>query len=95
MYFDPVAQERQEGNFKIWLGQLLKGDPEQLACQLAKTHRPGHKLGAALWKNGAYNICYRVRYEAGFHAIVRFAPLGKTVYRTEKVENEAVVLQYL
>ncbi|ESZ89981.1 phosphotransferase enzyme family protein [Sclerotinia borealis F-4128] len=95
MYFDPIAQERQDRNFQIWIGQLLKGDPEQLACQLAKKHRPGHKLGAALWKNGAYNVCYRVRYEDGFHAIVRFSALGKTVYRTEKVENEAIVLQYL
>lgn len=63
--------------------------------QLAAEHRPGKPVAACRWKNGAFNICYRVRYEYGVHVVVRFAALGKAILRREKVRQEVTVMQYL
>ena len=52
-------------------------------------------MRACQWRNGAFNVCYRVEYEDGFEGIVRFAALGKTIFRTEKVHNELAVMKYL
>ncbi|KAF7900390.1 uncharacterized protein EAF01_007692 [Botrytis porri] len=95
MHFDSVAQKEQERNFMVWFQRLLQSEPEQTACRLAGKHRPGNGLTAVRWKTGGYNVTYRVTYDDGFQAIVRFAALGQSLYRTEKVENEAIVLQYL
>ncbi|KAJ8071709.1 hypothetical protein OCU04_002025 [Sclerotinia nivalis] len=73
----------------------MKEEPEQIACQLAGKHRPGNGLTAIQWETGGYNVTFRVKYDDSFQAIVRFAALGQSLYRTEKVENEAIVLQYL
>ncbi len=95
MLFDHVAEEQQEKNFTIWVQALLRKSPEHLAMHLAATHRAGKPIAACHWKNGSFNICYRVKYDDGFHAIVRFAALGRTIYRKEKVDNEVAVMKYL
>ncbi len=95
MLFDHVAEEQQEKNFSLWVQTLLRKSPEYLAMQLAGTHRAGKPTAACLWRNGSFNICYRVKYEDGFNAIVRFAALGRTIYRREKVDNEVAIMKYL
>lgn len=95
MYFDHLAEERQDRNFEVWLHALLQREPEQLAMRLAKKHYEGKTVAACVWKNGAFNVCYRVKYEDNTNVIVRFAALGRSVFRQEKVENEVAILQYL
>ncbi|KAL9106155.1 MAG: hypothetical protein Q9227_008803 [Pyrenula ochraceoflavens] len=95
MPFDHLAEERQERNFTLWVQMLLRTSPERLAMQLAEKHRAGKVSAARQWRNGALNVCYRVKYEDGFHAVVRFAALGRAIFRNEKVNNELAVMQYL
>ncbi|OBT42289.1 hypothetical protein VE00_06370 [Pseudogymnoascus sp. WSF 3629] len=95
MYFDHIAEDRQDKNFEVWLHALLQREPEQLAMRLAKKHYEGKTVAACVWKNGAFNVCYRVKYEDNTNVIVRFAALGRSVFRQEKVENEVTVLRYL
>ncbi|KIW39700.1 uncharacterized protein PV06_08289 [Exophiala oligosperma] len=95
MLFDHVAEERQEKNFTIWVQSLLGKSPEHLAMHLAATHRAGRPIAACRWKNGSFNICYRVKYDDGFHAVVRFAALGRTIHRREKVNDEVAIMRYL
>lgn len=95
MEVDHLAEQRQKGYFAIWVQNLLRKSPEQLAMQLAAHHRVGSTASACQWRNGAFNVCYRVRYKDGFEAIVRFAALGKTIFRTEKVANEVAFMKYL
>lgn len=95
MHFDHIAEQRQDKYFKTWLQDLQAKLPEVLAMQLAAQHRPGKPKAACYWRNGAFNICYLVRYEDGFHAIVRFAALGKVMFRAEKVRNEVAAINYL
>lgn len=92
MYFDHVAEERQDRNYEVWLHALLQREPEQLAMRLAKKHYEGKTIAACVWNNGAFNGCYRVKYEDNTNVIVRFAALGRSVFRQEKVENEVAVL---
>ena len=95
MPFDHLAEERQERNFTLWAQMFLRTSPEHLAMQLAAKHRAGKPSAACLWRNGAFNVCYRVKYEDGFHAVVRFAALGRAIFRNEKVSNELAVMKYL
>lgn len=95
MLFDHLAEEEQEKNFNLWVQALLQRSPEHLAMRLAATHWAGKPTAACLWNNGSFNICYRVRYEDGLDAIVRFAALGRTIHRQEKVDNEVAIMKYL
>jgi aminoglycoside phosphotransferase (APT) family kinase protein len=95
MLFDHVAEEQQEKNFTLWVHAFLRKSPEHLAMRLAATHRSGKPIAACRWKNGSFNLCYRVKYEDGYNAIVRFAALGRTIHRHEKVDNEVAVMDYL
>ena len=95
MRFDHLAEERQEKYFTIWAQNLLRKSPEHLAMQLAAEHRAGNPAAARQWLNGVFNVCYRVKYKDGFEVIVRFASLGRTIFRSEKVHNEVDVMEYL
>lgn len=46
MYFDHIAEERQDRNFEVWLHPLLQREPEQLAMRLAKKHYEGKTVAA-------------------------------------------------
>lgn len=63
--------------------------------QLAEHHAQRIAKSACPWKDGSLNVCYRVKFDEGPDAIVRFAALGRTIFRAEKVEDEVTVLQYL
>ncbi|GKZ30371.1 hypothetical protein AbraIFM66950_008872 [Aspergillus brasiliensis] len=95
MEFDHVAEQKQEQKAAAWLNLWLSRSPEILSIQLAKKHRPGKAISACLWKAGAFNICYRVRYDDGPDVIVRFAALGRTILRREKVQIEVATMNYI
>ncbi|OJJ73540.1 hypothetical protein ASPBRDRAFT_73900 [Aspergillus brasiliensis CBS 101740] len=95
MVFDHVAERKQEQKAAAWLNLWLSRSPEILSIQLAKKHRPGKAISACLWKAGAFNICYRVRYDDGSDVIVRFAALGRTILRREKVQIEVATMNYI
>ncbi|KAE8348270.1 kinase-like protein [Aspergillus coremiiformis] len=88
MDFDHIAEKKQEQKATVWLNLWSNRSPELLSMQLAKKHRPGETVSACLWKSGAFNICYRVRYKDGPDVILRFAALGRAILRREKVQNE-------
>lgn len=71
-------------------------DPKQLATGLVDKRRQGSPKAkdARQLKNGAINVCYQVRCEDGFEAIVWFAALGRAIFCTENVQNEVAVINY-
>ncbi|KAM5435813.1 hypothetical protein MferCBS31731_006070 [Microsporum ferrugineum] len=95
MEFDRIVSQKQEQKFAAWLKLFLSKTPEILSMQIAYQHRPGNPRSACRWKSGAFNICYRVRYEDGFHLVVRFSALGKAILRQEKARQEVAVMNYL
>lgn len=95
MEFDHLAEKKQEQKATAWLKLWSSRSPEILSMQLAKKHRPGETVSACLWKSGAFNICYRVRYDDGPDVIVRFAALGRSILRREKVQVEVATMKYI
>lgn len=84
MDFDHLAEKKQEQKTTAWLHLLTSRSPEILSMQLAEKHLPGKPVSACLWKSGAFNICYRVRYNEGADVIVRFAALEELSYAGRK-----------
>lgn len=86
MQFDHVSEERQDRNFGRWVQALSANSPEHLAMRRVGAYFGQGRKQACQWRNGAFNVCYRVRIrDSGHEAIVRFAALGRTVFRAEKV----------
>lgn len=77
------------------MAALLQREPEQPAIRLAKKHRERRTVAAREWNNGAFYVCYCVKYEDNTNVIVRFAALGRSVFRQGKVNNEVAVPRYL
>ncbi|KAL1850623.1 hypothetical protein Plec18170_006908 [Paecilomyces lecythidis] len=95
MDFDHLSEQQSDRIFQVWLQNLIRNSPEELAGKLAAKHRQGTPVSASRPFNGAFNVCYRVTYEDGYRVIVRFAALGRTTFRKEKVENEVSTMNYL
>ncbi|KAM0132395.1 hypothetical protein ACHAP3_006432 [Botrytis cinerea] len=95
IHFGSVAQKEQQRDFMVWFQRPLQSKPEQISCQLPGSHRPGNQLTAIRSKTRGYDVAYRVACDDGYQAVVNFAALGQLLYRTEKFENEAIVLLYL
>jgi hypothetical protein len=95
MDFDHLAEQQSDRLFKVWLQNLIRNSPEELAGKLAAKHRQGTPVSASQPFNGAFNVCYRVTYEDGYRVIVRFSALGRITFRNEKVEDEVSIMDYL
>ncbi|GIK00114.1 hypothetical protein Aspvir_004132 [Aspergillus viridinutans] len=95
MDFDPLAQQQSDRIFQVWIQNLVKHSPEELAGKLASRHCPGTPATASRLSNGAFNICYRVTFKEGLRVVVRFAALGRVIARREKVEDEVAVMEYV
>ena len=94
MDFDHLAEKKHEQKVTAWLDLWLTRSPEILSMQLAKKHRRSETVSACLQKSGAFNICYRVRYDDGPDVIVRFAALRRAILHREKVQNEVATMKY-
>ncbi|PLB48908.1 phosphotransferase enzyme family protein [Aspergillus steynii IBT 23096] len=92
---DHLAKEQSDRVFQVWIQNLLRNAPENLAGRLASQHYPGTPVTASRLPNGAFNVCYRVTYDDGHRVVVRFTALGRVIARNEKVEDEVAVLTYL
>ncbi|GAD97289.1 hypothetical protein PVAR5_5963 [Paecilomyces variotii No. 5] len=95
MDVDHLAEERSDRIFQVWLQNLIRNSPRELAGKLAAKHRQETPVSASRPFNGAFNICYRVTYKDGYRVIVRFTALGRVTFRNEKVENEVLTMDYL
>lgn len=95
MDFDSLAKQQSDRIFQVWIQNLLRNSPENLAGKLASRHCPGTPVTALRLPNGAFNICYRVAFENGHRVLVRFTALGRVVARNEKVEDEVAIMGYV
>ncbi|PYH92929.1 hypothetical protein BO71DRAFT_328890, partial [Aspergillus ellipticus CBS 707.79] len=93
--FDPLAKQRSDLIFQVWIQNLLRNRPEELAGKLAARHCPGTPTTASRLPSGAFNICYRVTFQTGPRVVVRFTALGRILARTEKVDDEIATMKSL
>lgn len=95
MDFDNLAKAQSDRIFQVWIQNLLRNSPEELAGKLASRHCPGTPVSASRLPNGAFNICYRVTYINGHRVLVRFTALGRVIARNEKVHDEVAIMSYV
>jgi aminoglycoside phosphotransferase (APT) family kinase protein len=95
MDFDNLAKAQSDRIFQVWIQNLLRNSPEDLAGKLASRHCPGTPVTASRLSNGAFNVCYRVTYENGHRVLVRFTALGRVIARNEKVQDEVAIMNYV
>ncbi|KAF4210723.1 hypothetical protein CNMCM5878_003883 [Aspergillus fumigatiaffinis] len=95
MDFDPLAKQQSDRIFQVWIQNLVKHSPEELAAKLASRHCPGTPVTASQFSSGAFNICYRVTFKDGLRVLVCFTALGRVIARREKVEDEVAIMEYV
>ncbi|KAJ5561879.1 phosphotransferase enzyme family protein [Penicillium sp. DV-2018c] len=95
MDFDNLAKAQSDRIFQVWIQNLLRNSPEELAGKLASRHCPGTPITASRLRNGAFNVCYRVNYEDGHRVLVCFTALGRVISRNEKVQDEVAIMSYV
>ncbi|RJE20509.1 Phosphotransferase enzyme family protein [Aspergillus sclerotialis] len=85
MEFDKLAKDKSDRVFQVWVQNLLRNSPEELAGKLASGHCPGTPVTALQLSNGAFSVCYRVTYENGLRVLVRFTALGRVIAEMKRL----------
>ncbi|WEW59710.1 hypothetical protein PRK78_005190 [Emydomyces testavorans] len=95
MDFDDLACNRHDTFFILWRRNLETYAPERLAAKLAISHCNRTAIDAQNLSEGSYNRCFRVKFDQGPDAVVRFTALGRSFFRKEKVDDEVALMNYL
>ncbi|KAH0558460.1 hypothetical protein GP486_004881 [Trichoglossum hirsutum] len=95
MDYDELAMKQNDAMYLAWFRILQKSSPEELAATLASKHRSGKVVKSEYLSRGSYNHCYRVKFEEGPDAVVRFPARGKVSFPREKVDIEVSVMRYI
>ncbi|KAJ8129101.1 hypothetical protein O1611_g4530 [Lasiodiplodia mahajangana] len=95
MDWDELAEEQCQRIFRAWLQSLAQKWPD-LLTQIASQCRPDARVTeVSRFTTGAYNLCRIVTFDNGERLLVRFPILGRSHFRSEKVEDEIFVMRYL
>jgi hypothetical protein len=80
MDYGHLVTEQNDAMYLAWFRILQKKSPEELAATLAAQHRDGKVVRVEYLSRGSFNHCYKVKFEEGPDALVRFAALGKVSF---------------
>ncbi|KAJ5584415.1 phosphotransferase family protein [Penicillium hispanicum] len=83
MHFDDVAWERSEDMADNWLDAFIV------------KHRRGVPVELGDAKAGYFNVMFRMKFQDGGSAIIRFPKPGATMFPEEKVRNEVAAIRYI
>ncbi|KAJ5158675.1 uncharacterized protein N7500_008326 [Penicillium coprophilum] len=96
-YFDEIEETNGDDECKAWLSRAL--DSRDELAMFVAGRREGGGIGTYVgFLEGSFNLAFRFSFtDEGPDAIIRFPKPGHTatVYRDEKVMNEAYVMEYL
>lgn len=92
---DSLVCKQSDTMFIVWMRHLDQYKTEKLAAKLAYEHVGRLPVDAMHHSQGSFNRCYRVKFKQGPDVLVRFAALGRSMFRREKVEDEVAVLEYI
>lgn len=95
MHFDDVAWERSEAIQDAWIHELFKEETLMAIGRFILKHRRGVPVELGDPKAGAFNVCFRMKFEDGGSAIIRFPKPGATMFPEEKVRNEVAIIRYI
>lgn len=95
MCFDDVAWEKSEDMQDAWVHELFREETLMAIGRFILKHRRGVPVELCDPKAGAFNVSFRMRYEDGGSAIIRFPKPGATMFPEEKVRNEVDIMRYI
>lgn len=95
MCFDDVAWERSEAIQDDWVHELFKEETLMAIGKFILKHRRGVPIELCDPKAGAFNVSFRMKFEDGGSAIIRFPKPGATMFPEEKVRNEVDMMRYI
>jgi hypothetical protein len=95
MCFDDVAWERSEAIQDAWVHELFKEETLMAIGEFILKHRRGVPVELCDPKAGAFNVSFRMKFEDGGSAIIRFPKPGATMFPEEKVRNEVDIIRYI
>lgn len=95
MFFDDVAWEQSEIISDGWVAELFKTDTLRAIGDFMIKHREGIPIELCQPRAGIYNVSFRMKFEDGGSALIRFPKPGTTMFPEEKVRNEVAVIRYI
>ncbi|BCR82773.1 phosphotransferase family protein [Aspergillus chevalieri] len=95
MRFDDVAWEQSETISDAWVAELFKIDTLRAIGDFIVKHRKGVPSELCQPRAGAFNVSFRMKFEDGGSALIRFPKPGATMFAEEKVRNEVAVIRYI
>lgn len=94
MDFDEVTRTHKSAT-DAWIRQLAEFGASGVE-KLASKYNSGKSCECVAMKNGSFNLCFKVIFDATREAwAVRFPIPGKVMYPEEKVRREATVLRFI
>ena len=96
MHFDDVAWERSEDIADSWVDGIFAEESTLRAIgHFIVKHRRGVPVELGDPKAGYFNIMFRMTFQDGGSAIIRFPKPGVTMFPEEKVRNEVAAIRYI
>lgn len=95
MCFDDVAWEQSETISDTWVSELFKTETWTAIGDFMIKHRRGVPTELCQPRAGAFNVSFRMKFEDGGSALIRFPKPGATMFPEEKVRNEVAVIRYI
>ncbi|XWX01119.1 hypothetical protein V2A60_009144 [Cordyceps javanica] len=95
MQFDDVAWEESERIESEWIKSLFEESTLRAIGDFIVKHRRGVPTEMCDPKAGAFNALFRMKFQDGGSAVIRFPKPGITMFPEEKVRNEVAVMKYI
>ncbi|OAQ68096.2 protein kinase-like protein [Pochonia chlamydosporia 170] len=95
MRFDDVAWEESENIESAWVKAILQETSLRAIGQFIVKHRQGIPTELCDPKAGAFNVHFRMKFQDGGSAVIRFPKPGCTMFPEEKIRNEVAVMKYI
>lgn len=95
MRFDDVAWEESENIENAWVKDILKEESQRAIGDFIVKHRQGVPTELCDPKAGAFNVLFRMKFQDGGSAVIRFTKPGCTMFPEEKIQNEVATIRYI
>lgn len=95
MDYDLLAMKQNDTMYLAWFRILGRIRQRNWRPRLSLSTGPARVVESEYLSRGFYNHCYRVKFEEGPDAVVRFLVRGKVSFPKEKADIEDSVMKYI
>ncbi|KAL4804423.1 hypothetical protein BDV18DRAFT_153304 [Aspergillus unguis] len=96
MHFDDVAWEKSEDIADSWVDEIFAQESTLRAIgQFIVKHRRGVPVELSDPRAGYFNVMFRMKFQDGGSAMIRFPKPGVTMFPEEKIRNEVAAIRYV